>query len=163
MSVDINTAAASGIVSSCKVQRALGGGPGGSHECTRTDFALDGARSIGDPRVPPLQLDRPREVGVSRGTCHRIFARSVVRTKIALALALAAFGGLGADAGQDRPTFKSSVDLVPISAVVRDGRNRLVTNLTAEDFQVLDNGARCRIVDFQRDRTSPLTVALLMD
>ena len=86
-----------------------------------------------------------------------------MRTKIALALALAAVGGLQADAGQDRPTFKSSVDLVPISAVVRDGRNRLVTNLTAEDFQVLDNGARCRIVDFHRDQTSPLTVALLMD
>lgn len=86
-----------------------------------------------------------------------------MRTKITIVLALAALAGAGADAGQERPTFKSSVELVPISAVVRDGRNRLVTNLTIEDFQVLDNGTRCRIVDFQRDHTSPLTAALLVD
>jgi VWFA-related protein len=86
-----------------------------------------------------------------------------VQTKIALALALAFSSGVGSNAGQDRPTFKSSVELVPISAVVRDGRNRLVTSLTVDDFQVLDNGARCRIVDFHRDQTSPLTVALLVD
>ena len=86
-----------------------------------------------------------------------------MQTKIALALALAASSGVGSTAGQDRPTFKSSVELVPISAVVRDGRNRLVTSLTVDDFQVLDNGARCRIVDFHRDQTSPLTVALLVD
>jgi len=86
-----------------------------------------------------------------------------VRTKITLVLALAASSSIGSNAGQDRPTFKSSVELVPISAVVRDGRNRLVTNLTIQDFQVLDNGARCRIVDFQRDQTSPLTAALLVD
>jgi VWFA-related protein len=89
-----------------------------------------------------------------------------VRTKIALALALAALTGLAAvdiRAGQDRPTFKASVDLVPISAVVRDGRNRLVMNLNVEDFQVLDNGIRCKIVDFHRDQTSPMTVALLVD
>jgi Ca-activated chloride channel homolog len=85
-----------------------------------------------------------------------------VRTKLSLALALAAFGGLGVFA-QDRPTFKSSVDLVPISAVVRDGRHRLVTTLQAEDFQVLDNGVRCKILDFHRDQASPMTVALLVD
>ena len=86
-----------------------------------------------------------------------------MQTKIALALALAASSGVGSTFGQDRPTFKSSVELVPISAVVRDSRNRLVNNLTVDDFQVLDNGARCRIVDFHRDQTSPLTVAILVD
>ena len=52
---------------------------------------------------------------------------------------------------------------MPISAVVRDGRNRLVTTLNAEDFQVMDNGVRCKILDFHRDQTSPMTVALLVD
>jgi Ca-activated chloride channel homolog len=95
---------------------------------------------------------------------NRILARSVVRTKFSLALALAAFSGLVADAGsQDRPTFKASVDLVPISAVVRDGHNRLVMTLNVDDFQVLDNGTRCKILDFHRDQTSPMTVALLVD
>jgi len=86
-----------------------------------------------------------------------------VRTQTTLALVAAALAGLSVNAGQDRPTFRSSIELVPISVVVRDGRNRLVTTLSAEDFQVLDNGTRCRIVDFQRDRTTPLTVALLVD
>jgi len=84
-----------------------------------------------------------------------------VRTKTSVALLLAVSSGLTVVAGQERPTFRSSVDLVPIGVVVRDGRNRLVTGLTAEDFQVLDNGVRCRIVDFQRDQTTPLTLALL--
>jgi VWFA-related protein len=88
-----------------------------------------------------------------------------VRTKIRLAVALVVIAAWDprAHAGQERPTFKSSIELVPISAVVRDGHNRLVTNLNVDDFQVLDNGTRCRIVDFHRDQTSPLTVALLVD
>ncbi len=80
-----------------------------------------------------------------------------------VALVLASLSTAGAGATQDRPTFKSSIDLVPISAVVRDGKHRLVTTLTAADFVVFDNGARCRIVDFQRDQTAPMTVALLVD
>jgi len=86
-----------------------------------------------------------------------------VRTKIALTLAVVASTGLPGAAGQDRPVFRSSVELVPISAVVRDGHNRLVATLNADDFQVLDNGVRCRIVDFHRDQTGPMTVALLVD
>ena len=61
------------------------------------------------------------------------------------------------------PTFKSAVALVPISAVVRDRHGRLVTSLTAADFEVRDKGERRRILDFQIDRASPLTLALLVD
>lgn len=68
---------------------------------------------------------------------------------------------LSADASQ--PTFKASVDLVPIRATVRDGRGRLVTTLTQTDFEILDNGERRRILDFQTDNTSPVTIALLVD
>jgi VWFA-related protein len=64
---------------------------------------------------------------------------------------------------QDLPVFRSSVELVPISAVVRDGKNRLVTTLTAADFEVLDKGTPQRIVEFQRESAGPLTVALLVD
>jgi VWFA-related protein len=78
---------------------------------------------------------------------------------------LAVLSGLGrsATAQQAVPTFKSAVDLVPISAVVRDRKGRLVTNLTRADFEVLDKGERRRILDFQVDQSSPLTVALLVD
>ena len=71
--------------------------------------------------------------------------------------------GRSATAQQAVPTFKSAVDLVPISAIVRDRKGRLVTSLTSADFEVLDKGERRRIIDFQVDQTSPLTVALLVD
>ena len=38
-------------------------------------------------------------------------------------------------------TFKASVDLVRIAAVVRDRKGRFVQDLTARDFEVLDGGA----------------------
>jgi len=71
--------------------------------------------------------------------------------------------GLRAAGSQAVPTFKSAVDLVPISAVVRDRKGRLVTSLTRADFQILDKGEPRRILDFQIDRTSPVSVALLVD
>jgi len=52
---------------------------------------------------------------------------------------------------------------VPISAVVRDGRGRLVTSLKSADFEVVDKGEPRPILDFQVDRASPVAVALLMD
>jgi Ca-activated chloride channel homolog len=66
-------------------------------------------------------------------------------------------------AQQALPTFKSSVNLVPISAVVYDRRGRPVSTLNASDFEVFDKGEPRRILDFQIDRTSPLSVALLVD
>ena len=88
-----------------------------------------------------------------------------MRTKSGFVAVMGLLAGVSSTAGaQDAlPTFKSSVDLVPISAVVRDTRNRLVTNLTAADFEVLDKGRPCRIIDFQRNQTSPITLGLLVD
>ena len=37
-------------------------------------------------------------------------------------------------------TFKSSVDLVRVSAVVRDQKGRFVRDLSVRDFEVLDGG-----------------------
>ena len=64
---------------------------------------------------------------------------------------------------QPLPTFRSSVEAVRISVVVRDRRGRLVTNLTRRDFEVFDNGERRTIIDFQSDRTSSVTLAVLLD
>ena len=50
-------------------------------------------------------------------------------------------GGRGpAATGAARASFKASVDLVRVSAVVRDRKGRFVQNLTARDFEVLDGG-----------------------
>lgn len=59
-------------------------------------------------------------------------------------------------------TYRSSVDLVRIAAIVRDRKGRLVPELSAGDFEVLDSGQRRPITDFHRD-ASGLSVALLFD
>jgi Ca-activated chloride channel homolog len=60
------------------------------------------------------------------------------------------------------PTFRSSVDLVRVTAVVRDHKGRFVQDLTVHDFDVLDSGVSTPIADFHRD-SSGVSVALLFD
>jgi Ca-activated chloride channel family protein len=60
------------------------------------------------------------------------------------------------------PTFRSSVDMVRVSAVVRDKKGRFVRDLTSRDFEVLDGGEARRIAEFRRDESS-VSVALLFD
>jgi VWFA-related protein len=60
-------------------------------------------------------------------------------------------------------TFRSTVDLVTIQASVRDGRGRVVSGLTAGDFEVRDNGELRPILSLRSDRESPLSLAILVD
>jgi VWFA-related protein len=84
---------------------------------------------------------------------------------LVLAGALAGLEGLElhTPALQPLPTFRSSVEVVPISAVVRDRQGRLVTTLAQKDFEIFDNGERRAIIDFHVDRLSPVTLAVLVD
>src|SRR5262245_46888625 len=59
-------------------------------------------------------------------------------------------------------TFRSAVDLVRVSAVVRDHKGRFVRDLTERDFEVLDRGQTRPIAEFRRD-LSGVSVALLFD
>jgi len=59
-------------------------------------------------------------------------------------------------------TFKSSIALVRVSAVVRDHKGRFVQDLKAHDFEILDGGQPRRITDFRSD-LSGVSVALLFD
>jgi Ca-activated chloride channel family protein len=59
-------------------------------------------------------------------------------------------------------TFKSAVDLVRISAVVRDHKGRFVENLTVRDFEVLDGSQPRPIIDFRRE-SEGVSVAVLFD
>jgi len=83
---------------------------------------------------------------------------------LVLAVMVAALSAnLGArTSGQSGATFKSRVEVVTLSTVVRDRDGRLVPNLTAKDFEVLDNGAPSRIVGF-RAEPAPLSIALVFD
>jgi VWFA-related protein len=66
------------------------------------------------------------------------------------------------EAPNTRATFKSGVEVVTLSTVVRNREGRLVTNLRAEDFEVRDGGEPRRIIAFRSEPT-PVSVALLFD
>ncbi|MEQ1911219.1 MAG: VWA domain-containing protein [Vicinamibacterales bacterium] len=59
-------------------------------------------------------------------------------------------------------TFKSSVDLVRVSAVVRNRKGRFVSDMSVRDFEVLDGGESRRISEFRHD-DSGVSIALLFD
>lgn len=69
------------------------------------------------------------------------------------------------DRAQDaqRPMFTTNVAVVPITALVRDSKNRIVRNLGRNDFQVLENGRLRPIVDFNAKDNASLSVAFLFD
>lgn len=72
--------------------------------------------------------------------------------------------------GQDTPvqggapvaTFKSTLDLVRVSAVVRDRKGRFVRDLTASDFSILDEGRIRPITDFRHDLAG-VSIGVLFD
>ena len=63
----------------------------------------------------------------------------------------------------ERPTFSSSVALVPITAVVRDSKGRIVRGLAREDFQVLENSQPRRILEFKATADGAISIGLLFD
>ena len=68
-------------------------------------------------------------------------------------------------AGAQQPpvaSFKASVDLVRIAAVVRDHKGRFVQDLNARDFEILDAGQSRAIADFRND-TAGVSIAVLFD
>lgn len=60
------------------------------------------------------------------------------------------------------PTFKSGIDLVTVSAVVRDKKGRVVTDLRRTDFELYDGGRQRPIAEFRPDE-APVSVAILFD
>jgi VWFA-related protein len=68
-------------------------------------------------------------------------------------------------AAQNPPvaTFRSSVDVVSVSAVVRDRKGRFVGNLDKKDFIVTEAGQSRPILDFRAQSDGPVKLALLLD
>src|SRR5688500_7095085 len=81
----------------------------------------------------------------------------------AFALTVTWSAALTAGAQDEQPRFRASVNVVTISAVVRDKQGRFVPALTKHDFTVLDDGQKRPIVEFQPDENGPISVALLVD
>jgi VWFA-related protein len=84
---------------------------------------------------------------------------------VSAAASLAAVVGVGSAAWAAQApaaTFSSAIDLVRVSAVVRDHKGRFVQDLLARDFEILDGGQLRPIADFRHD-LSGVSVALLFD
>jgi VWFA-related protein len=62
-----------------------------------------------------------------------------------------------------QPTFRSKVDLVPVTVVVSDNSGQPVRDLTRDDFDVFDNGERRQVIEFLADDAAALSLALLLD
>jgi VWFA-related protein len=62
-----------------------------------------------------------------------------------------------------RPSFRSSVAVVPITAVVRDSKNRIVQELHKDDFEVFEDSRRRQVVDFSATARGPVSLAVLFD
>jgi VWFA-related protein len=60
------------------------------------------------------------------------------------------------------PAFKSAVERVAITAIVRDSKGRLVKDLTARDFELVDSGRSRPLINVWSE-PSPASVAILMD
>src|ERR1043165_4592054 len=65
---------------------------------------------------------------------------------------------------QDAPKaiFRSAVEVVTVSAAVRNSKGRVVRDLKKTDFELYDSGRRAEIKDFYF-ADSPISLAILLD
>src|SRR5258708_25354663 len=61
----------------------------------------------------------------------------------------------------DMPVLRVTVNLVQVDAVVTDSKGKQVTNLTAGDFELLQDGKRQNITKFSYVSTAAPTPALV--
>lgn len=64
---------------------------------------------------------------------------------------------------QSHPKFRSAIDVVSVTAVVRDRKGRFVRDLLPKDFIVAEAGESKRILDFRSESDGPVRLALLFD
>lgn len=85
----------------------------------------------------------------------------------AIALVIGLIGQLmpAAAGAAQRPAshFKSSVDVVSVSAIVRDRKGRFVRDLSQRDFVIADAGQSKQILDFRSEADGPVKMGLLID
>ena len=92
---------------------------------------------------------------------RRVRATSIVLT--ILIVSVCSVGRAASVYAEEAQRFRAGVTVVPITAVVRDSRGRLVRDLARDDFEVLENGRPRPIVDFRATGHTPISLALLFD
>lgn len=79
------------------------------------------------------------------------------------ALAAHATRGQQPPAPANGGTLTVETKLVSVFVTVRDKHNAVITNLTKDDFKVLEDGTEQKITYFGKESDMPITLALLMD
>jgi Ca-activated chloride channel homolog len=69
---------------------------------------------------------------------------------------------LGLSLAAQEPTFRSGSRVVPSYVTVTDENNRLVTDLSREDFEILDNGRVQELTVFDNE-VRPISVVVMLD
>src|SRR5277367_927445 len=72
-------------------------------------------------------------------------------------------GGRSIARAQDSATFSTSVKVVDMLAVVRAKKGEIISNLTKDDFTILENGRPQTIKYFSKETDLPLTIGLMVD
>lgn len=78
-------------------------------------------------------------------------------------LLLVSGGQASAQTPEPVATFKAGVDLVSVTAVVRDKKGKVVRSLDSRDFIVAEDGRDRRIISLQSDSNAPASIAFLVD
>ena len=76
-------------------------------------------------------------------------------------LAIAALGGAAA-AQQDRPAFRTGIEIVSLNVTVIDSAGRFVTDLDQEEFTVFEDGVKQDTTFFTKE-PQPIALSLLLD
>jgi Ca-activated chloride channel family protein len=78
---------------------------------------------------------------------------------------VAALLGAGASAGGQQATFRAGIDLVQMGVTATDRKGEVISTLTRDDFEVLEDGKKQTLTYFASglDETIPLHVGLLFD
>ena len=69
---------------------------------------------------------------------------------------------LGLSTAAQQPTFRSGSRVVPSYVTVVDANNRLITDLTREDFEILDNGRPQELTIFDNE-VRPFSAVVMLD
>ncbi|HVQ42919.1 MAG TPA: VWA domain-containing protein [Vicinamibacterales bacterium] len=86
---------------------------------------------------------------------------STSRTRISLCSVVLAFSVV-VPAAQQAPQFRTGTHNVPVYVTAIDASGHLVTDLTQDDFVLLDNGQAQAITNFANN-TQPITVVVMLD
>jgi len=79
-----------------------------------------------------------------------------------IAAAILVAGAMALVSARQSQVFRTNIDMVALYPLVSSSDGRLVTDLTRDDFTVLDNGRPAAISIFSSDR-QPITAALMLD